>query len=116
MKGLVLELKDGFAAVLCENGAVMKIQRDCQVGDTIELEQNELEQMNREADMENMEAERETTAPETEDRLSAFSAIINRSLEKIKRRFQPESATTDPVTQNNNNLENNQDYWVIMFI
>ncbi|MBQ7682593.1 MAG: hypothetical protein IJT31_10355, partial [Oscillibacter sp.] len=37
MKGLVMEVRDGLAAVFREDGAVVKIRQSCQVGDTIEL-------------------------------------------------------------------------------
>ncbi|MBQ6206631.1 MAG: hypothetical protein IJK52_06080, partial [Oscillospiraceae bacterium] len=37
MKGLVMEVRDGFAAVFREDGAVVKVRQSCQVGETIEL-------------------------------------------------------------------------------
>lgn len=37
MKGLVLELRDGSAAVLLEDGQVVTAALDCQVGETVEL-------------------------------------------------------------------------------
>ncbi|MCI2062051.1 MAG: anti-sigma factor domain-containing protein [Eubacteriaceae bacterium] len=37
MKGIVVEIKNGTAAVLTENGEFVKVQRRCAVGDTIEL-------------------------------------------------------------------------------
>lgn len=37
MKAVVLETRDGYAAVLREDGTVEKIRRDCRVGETIEL-------------------------------------------------------------------------------
>lgn len=38
MKAVVLETRDGWAAVLRDDGVVEKIRRRCEVGDTIELE------------------------------------------------------------------------------
>lgn len=38
MKAIVMEVKDGYAAVLREDGVFEKIKRDCSVGETIELE------------------------------------------------------------------------------
>jgi len=38
MKALVLEIKDGTAAVLREDGVVVKVRRKCEVGQTIELD------------------------------------------------------------------------------
>jgi len=38
MKAIVLEIKDGTAAVLREDGAVVKTRQSCQVGETIELQ------------------------------------------------------------------------------
>ena len=38
MKAIVLETKNGRAAVLREDGAVVEIRRDCQVGQTLELD------------------------------------------------------------------------------
>ena len=38
MKAVVLEIKDGVAAVLCEDGTVTRVRRKCAVGDTVELE------------------------------------------------------------------------------
>lgn len=37
MKAVVLEVRDGLAAVLREDGMVQKLRRSCEVGDTIEL-------------------------------------------------------------------------------
>lgn len=37
MKAVVLEIRDGYAAVLREDGVVEKLRRDCRVGETIEL-------------------------------------------------------------------------------
>ena len=37
MKAIVLEIKDGVAAVLCEDGSVRKTSLPCEVGQTIEL-------------------------------------------------------------------------------
>ncbi len=37
MKAVVLEVRDGLAAVLREDGTVEKLRRDCQIGETIEL-------------------------------------------------------------------------------
>ena len=37
MKAVVLEKRDGYAAVLKEDGTIEKIKRRCEVGDTIEL-------------------------------------------------------------------------------
>lgn len=37
MKAVVLEIRDGVAAVLREDGTVEKIRRECRVGDTVEL-------------------------------------------------------------------------------
>ena len=37
MKGLVVEIRDGHAAVLREDGVMVTTRRNCQVGDTIEL-------------------------------------------------------------------------------
>ncbi len=42
MKAIVMETKDGYAAVLREDGVFEKIKRDCTVGETIELEAAEL--------------------------------------------------------------------------
>ena len=39
MKAVVLEVRDGFAAVLREDGTVEKLRRDCRVGETIDLEE-----------------------------------------------------------------------------
>ena len=39
MKGVVLEIKNGYAAVLKQDGTVVKIRRKCNVGDTIEIPQ-----------------------------------------------------------------------------
>lgn len=39
MKAVVLEIKDGEAAVLKEDGTIVKVRRECAVGDTIELEE-----------------------------------------------------------------------------
>ncbi len=39
MKAVVLEVRDGVAAVLREDGAVEKLRRDCRVGETIEIEE-----------------------------------------------------------------------------
>lgn len=39
MKAVVLEIRDGYAAVLREDGTVEKIRRSCRVGETIELEE-----------------------------------------------------------------------------
>ncbi len=38
MKAVVLEVRDGLAAVLREDGTVEKIRRDCRVGETIEVD------------------------------------------------------------------------------
>lgn len=38
MKAVVLEVRDGYAAVLREDGTVEKLRRQCAVGETIELE------------------------------------------------------------------------------
>ncbi len=40
MKGIVLELRDGMAAVLREDGIVVKVRQRCEVGDTIEIKEN----------------------------------------------------------------------------
>jgi len=37
MKGVVLEVKNGYAAVLKEDGSIIKVKRKCTVGDTIEI-------------------------------------------------------------------------------
>ena len=37
MKAVVLEIKNGYAAVLKEDGTVIKIRRECEVGETIIL-------------------------------------------------------------------------------
>ena len=37
MKAVVLEIRDGEAAVLREDGVVVRVRRQCEVGDTIEL-------------------------------------------------------------------------------
>ena len=37
MKAVVLEVKNGYAAVLLEDGTVVKVRRDCKVGDRIEV-------------------------------------------------------------------------------
>jgi len=37
MKGVVLEVKNGYAAVLKEDGSIIKIRKKCAVGDTIEI-------------------------------------------------------------------------------
>ena len=39
MKAVVLEVRDGYAAVLREDGVVEKLRRSCEVGETIELEE-----------------------------------------------------------------------------
>ena len=39
MKAVVLEVRDGVAAVLREDGTVEKVRQACEVGDTIELEE-----------------------------------------------------------------------------
>jgi len=38
MKAVVLEIQDGVAAVLTEDGTVEKVRRECMVGETIELD------------------------------------------------------------------------------
>ena len=38
MKAVVLEIKNGYAAVLMEDGTVRKLKRTCSVGDTIEVD------------------------------------------------------------------------------
>lgn len=40
MKAVVLEVKNGYAAVMKENGTVVKVRRDCEVGDTIEVREH----------------------------------------------------------------------------
>ena len=42
MKGIVLEIKKGYAAVLTDDGSVVKIRRKCSVGDTIEIRNGEV--------------------------------------------------------------------------
>ena len=37
MKAVVLEVKNGYAAVMKEDGTVVKVRRDCEVGDSIEV-------------------------------------------------------------------------------
>ncbi|MBQ9512997.1 MAG: hypothetical protein IJR58_07370 [Lachnospiraceae bacterium] len=37
MKAVVLEVKNGYAAVMKEDGTVVKVRRDCEVGETIEV-------------------------------------------------------------------------------
>ena len=37
MKGVVLEIKNGYAAVLSEDGTVIKLKRKCNVGDTLQF-------------------------------------------------------------------------------
>ena len=37
MKAVVLEIRDGEAAILREDGVVVRVRRQCEVGDTIEL-------------------------------------------------------------------------------
>ena len=39
MKGVVLEIRGEEAAVLREDGIVVRVRRQCEVGDTIEIEE-----------------------------------------------------------------------------
>lgn len=42
MKGIVLEIRDGLAAVLLEDGSVTTVKKACKVGDTIEVTELEI--------------------------------------------------------------------------